>query len=47
MDRPTFNWGLKQLGVVLPKVDMDALFRFYDKQFEDKVDYKQFVTNLS
>lgn len=46
MDRQTFIWGLKQLGVVLPKVDMDSLFRFYDKQFEDQVQYRCFIENL-
>jgi Ca2+-binding EF-hand superfamily protein len=39
LDREGFVWGLKQLGVVLPKVDLDRLFAYYDKYCDDNVQY--------
>ncbi len=33
LDRECFVWGLKQLGVVLPKIDIDKLFAYYDKYY--------------
>lgn len=39
LDREGFIWGLKQLGVVLPKVDLDRLFSYYDKFCDDNVQY--------
>lgn len=46
LDREGFVWGLKQLGVVLPKVDLDRLFGYYDKYCDDNVQYGQFVGDL-
>lgn len=46
LDRAEFTWALKELGFNLTKNELDNLFRYFDKNFDDQVSYVEFIKQL-
>lgn len=43
LNRNEFKWALKEAGFVLTKTEYDSLFRYYDKNADDKISYEEFL----
>lgn len=43
LNRNEFKWALKEAGFVLTKTEYDSLFRYYDKNTDDKISYEEFL----
>ena len=41
--RSEFCWVLKEVGVQLTKNEFDNIFRFFDKNCDDEISYKEFI----
>lgn len=46
IDRNGFTWAVKEVGLVLTKHDLDKLFRYLDKNYENAIDYKAYLDLL-
>jgi Ca2+-binding EF-hand superfamily protein len=42
--RTEFQWALKEAGFNLTKTEQDQIFRFFDKNFQDRVSYVEFLS---
>ena len=43
LDREEFKWALKEAGFTLTKTEENNLFRYFDKNCDDQVSYKEFI----
>ena len=43
LNRNEFKWALKEAGFILNKTEYDSLFRYYDKNADDKISYEEFL----
>ena len=46
LNRNEFKWALKEAGFVLTKTEYDSLFRYFDKNADDKITYNEFLNGL-
>jgi len=46
LNRNEFKWTLKESGFVLTKTEYDSLFRYFDKNADDKIIYNEFLNCL-
>lgn len=46
LSRNEFAWVVKEAGFSLTKTELDNIFRFFDKNCDDKVDYSEFLSFL-
>lgn len=42
-----FSKVLSKLGVVIPKPDLDIIFKHYDKDSKGSIDYKEFASLIT
>jgi hypothetical protein len=47
LSRDEFVWCIKESGVDLTVNEFDKLFRYFDKNFDDQVSYREFVEFFS
>eukprot|EP01016_Furgasonia_blochmanni_P042888 TRINITY_DN5743_c0_g1_i10.p1 TRINITY_DN5743_c0_g1~~TRINITY_DN5743_c0_g1_i10.p1 ORF type:complete len:561 (+),score=190.53 TRINITY_DN5743_c0_g1_i10:73-1755(+) len=43
LDRTSFAWALKEVGLILTKTETDKLFKYFDKNCDDCVNYPEFI----
>jgi len=43
LDRDEFRWALKENGHSLTKVELDRIFRYFDRNGDNEVGYKEFM----
>lgn len=46
LDRYEFEWGLRENGHVLSPMDLDRLFRYFDRNRDGRVSYDEFLRGL-
>jgi Ca2+-binding EF-hand superfamily protein len=46
LTRDEFVWALKEIGLALTKTDYDKLFRHFDRNMDNKVSYKEFLSQF-
>lgn len=43
LTRDEFTWALKEFGITLSKTEYEKVFRHFDRNFDNKVSYEEFV----
>ena len=43
LDRTEFSWCVKEAGVGLTKTEFDKIFKYFDKNCDDKITYQEFM----
>ena len=46
LDRDEFNWGLAECGIKLSVNEFDNIFKYFDKNCDNCVNYNEFITLL-
>lgn len=46
LDRDEFNWGLAECGIKLSANEFDNIFKYFDKNCDNSVNYNEFITLL-
>mmetsp|Transcript_1949 Transcript_1949/g.231 ORF Transcript_1949/g.231 Transcript_1949/m.231 type:complete len:115 (+) Transcript_1949:1005-1349(+) len=46
LDNYEFEWGLRENGHVLSPMDLDRLFRYFDKNRDGRISYDEFLRCL-
>lgn len=46
LDRQEFEWGLRENGHILSPLDLDRLFKYFDKNLDGSISYDEFLKAL-
>ena len=46
LDRDEFNWGLAECGIKLSANEFENIFKYFDKNCDNCVNYNEFITLL-